>query len=59
MASQAMDFQIEPEEGPLSTEERIRARAYEIYLQRDGQDRSALDDWIQAETEILSPPDEG
>lgn len=40
----------EPKSVPL--EERIRLRAYEIYLQREGQDGSALDDWLQAETEI-------
>jgi hypothetical protein len=28
-------------------------RAYEIYLQRGGQDGSDLDDWLQAQEEIL------
>ncbi|HWQ36647.1 MAG TPA: DUF2934 domain-containing protein [Blastocatellia bacterium] len=38
---------------PLSREERIRQRAYELYLQRgDGGD--ALSDWFQAEAEILA-----
>ena len=40
---------LEPESGPL--EERIRQRAYEIYLQH-GQDGSELDDWLRAETEM-------
>ena len=33
--------------------ERIRQRAYEIYEQRGRADGFALDDWLQAETEIL------
>jgi hypothetical protein len=40
----------EPE--PVPIEERIRQRAYEIYLQRDGREGTALDDWHQAESEI-------
>jgi hypothetical protein len=35
-------------------EEQIRQRAFEIYLQRGGQDGSDLDDWQQAEAEIQS-----
>lgn len=31
---------------------RIAKRAYELYLQRGGQDGSALEDWLQAEREI-------
>jgi hypothetical protein len=41
-----------PEAVPL--EEQIRQRAFEIYLQRGGQDGSDLDDWRQAEAEIQS-----
>jgi hypothetical protein len=40
----------EPEALPLG--EQIRQRAYEIYLQRGGQDGSELDDWLQAEAEF-------
>ena len=39
-----------PESGPV--EERIRQRAYEIYLGRGDEQRTALDDWLQAEMEI-------
>jgi hypothetical protein len=39
------------EELPL--EERVRRRAYEIYLERGNQSGSALADWLQAEEEIL------
>jgi Protein of unknown function (DUF2934) len=42
---------------PLSLEERIRRRAYELYVQRGGQPGSALDDWLQAEKEIRRPED--
>ena len=33
--------------------ERIRRRAYEIYEQRDRIDGLDLDDWLQAESEIM------
>jgi len=36
-----------------SLEERIRQRAYEIYLQRSHQSATELDDWLRAEAEIL------
>jgi len=35
------------------TEERIRRRAYVLYEQRGRVDGLALDDWLQAESEIL------
>jgi Protein of unknown function (DUF2934) len=36
----------------LSLEERIRRRAYELYLQRGNQAGSELENWLQAEEEI-------
>lgn len=36
----------------LSLEERVRRRAYELYVQRGDQSGSALDDWLQAEEEV-------
>ena len=43
----------------LPLEDQIRQRAYAIYLERGAQDGSDLDDWLQAEEEILShhPPE--
>jgi hypothetical protein len=35
-----------------SVEERIRRRAYELYLRRDDQPGSEVDDWLQAEEEV-------
>ena len=35
-----------------SLEERVRRRAYELYLRRGNQPGSALDDWLQGEKEI-------
>jgi hypothetical protein len=43
-------------ESPAVTQplkERIRRRAYELYIARGGQSGSDLDDWLQAEKEIL------
>ena len=36
----------------LPLEERIRSRAYELYLARGNESGSELDDWLQAEDEI-------
>ncbi len=35
-------------------EEKIRLRAYQLYEERGRTDGHALDDWLQAEAEILS-----
>lgn len=39
---------------PVDLRERIQARAYEIYLARNGRNGDALSDWLQAEREIGS-----
>jgi hypothetical protein len=36
-----------------SLDERIRQRAYELYLQRGSESATELDDWLRAEAEIL------
>jgi hypothetical protein len=36
----------------LPLEERIRSRAYELYVLRGNESGSELDDWLQAEEEI-------
>jgi hypothetical protein len=41
-----------------SLEERIRQRAYELYLERGEQPGSDVDDWLQAEEEIGRAEDE-
>jgi hypothetical protein len=38
------------------TPEQIQLRAYEIYLQRCGAPGDALQDWAQAERELLQKP---
>ena len=38
----------------LPRDEQIRRRAYELYLRRSNQPGSEIDDWLQAEEEILS-----
>ncbi len=40
-------------ESHLDLEKRIRTRAHEIYLARGGGHGSDLEDWLQAEREIL------
>ena len=41
-----------PEAETLAVEERIRRRAYELYVERGNESGSELDDWLQAEEEI-------
>ena len=41
---------------PSGSENRIRDRAYQLYEQRGKLDGSALDDWFQAEAEVLTAP---
>jgi hypothetical protein len=43
----------EPIAETLATEERVRQRAYELYVDRGNESGSEIDDWLQAEEEIL------
>jgi Protein of unknown function (DUF2934) len=47
---------VEEREGLLDStrEQEIRARAYEIYLQRGEQPGDEVEDWLQAERELSS-----
>ena len=49
-----------PQEGALSDElqERTAKRAYELYLERGCREGCALEDWVDAEREILTLPRE-
>ena len=42
----------------LPLEERIRRRAYELYVLRGNRSGSELDDWLQAEEEIRRAEEE-
>ena len=50
----AKETQIET----LPLEERIRHRAYELYVERGNQSGSEIDDWLQAEDEIQQAKEE-
>lgn len=39
-----------------ASEQEIRRRAHEIYLQRGGQPGHELEDWLQAERELATNP---
>lgn len=47
-----------PQEGALSDElrERIAKRAYELYLDRGCREGCDVEDWVDAEREILTVP---
>ena len=50
----ASDSTANPEKGSLElTDDVIRARAHQLYEERGCEDGHALDDWLQAEAEIL------
>lgn len=38
----------------VPTRDQIEVRAYEIYLQRGGADGNDVQDWLQAESELLA-----
>jgi hypothetical protein len=40
-------------------EEQIRQRAHQIFLERGGQDGGDMDDWLQAEQEVLAQQEPG
>ena len=51
--SKSLEPRSENARFPAGVEERIRRRAYELYKRRGRVDGFALDDWLQAENEIL------
>ena len=56
-----MPAPLRAKEPPIETfpqEERIRRRAYELYVHRGNQSGSEFDDWLQAEEEILRAEEE-
>lgn len=42
----------ETDQQALPIEERVRRRAYELYVRRGNQSGSEADDWLQAEEEV-------
>jgi hypothetical protein len=52
MAGRALRVEKEKERTAANLEDRIRERAHEIYLARGGEGGSAMDDWLQAESEL-------
>ena len=38
----------------IPLKERVRRRAYELYVERGNQSGTEIDDWLQAEEEILA-----
>jgi hypothetical protein len=38
---------------PVDLQEQVRRRAYELYEQRGREDGHELDDWLQAESEVV------
>jgi hypothetical protein len=47
----------QPQHDEPFLQERIRRRAYELYVQRGSQAGSELDDWLRAEAEIQRAQD--
>jgi hypothetical protein len=53
MASMARVSDHDVAKSHLELEQRIRERAYEIYLARGGAPGKELEDWLQAEHEVV------
>jgi hypothetical protein len=53
MASMARVSDRDVVQSHLEAEQRIRERAYEIYLSRGGEPGRELEDWLQAEREVV------
>ncbi len=51
-ATTSPEFAHESQVSPVVAEEKIRMRAYELYLQRGGTGGSPEQDWLQAKEEI-------
>jgi hypothetical protein len=51
-------FAREPIAETLPLEDRVRERAYELYVLRGNGSHSEVDDWLQAEQEILLAQDQ-
>jgi hypothetical protein len=45
--------EFQPQESIIDLLERVRGRAYELYERRGRQDGHDLEDWLQAESEII------
>ena len=52
MPKKAERNKADPPNAPSSKEERIRKRAYELYLARGREPGKELEDWLRAEQEI-------
>ncbi len=42
-------------ESPIDIREQVRRRAFELYEQRGREDGHDIDDWLQAESELILP----
>jgi len=47
-------FSMRSNETRKPRDEEIRSRAYQIYVSRNGTPGRAMDDWLQAERELIS-----
>lgn len=47
-------FRAEPKLSQKEVEEKIRKKAYELYLKRGGQHGRSWDDWLEAERLVKS-----
>jgi hypothetical protein len=50
--------ELNPPEGSISREERIRRRAYELYVARGREAGREIEDWLRAEQELLKQEEE-
>lgn len=53
-ANAAQTLETSPSPDPVAAREQIELRAYEIYLQRGCLDGLDVQDWLQAESELIA-----
>lgn len=46
-------IETETKKAPFDRQEQVRRRAYELYEQRGREEGHELDDWLQAESEVV------
>ncbi|MGA2354119.1 MAG: DUF2934 domain-containing protein [Terriglobales bacterium] len=53
MSSMSIDRPVQSLKTPSDMEEQVRRRAYELYVERGSVDGFEVEDWLQAEAELL------
>lgn len=56
LSKPSREVSLNLQEQEINRQEEVRRRAYQIYQERGGLNGSAVQDWLQAEAEVLEDP---